>query len=131
METEHAQHPVVRRLRRQRSIAGILGIALLGYALLVPMADAKLIGMNHVEAPAATDKAPCHMANGNMSPTHDTEPSPCCQVDRCNCAMLSAAVALPSVRVTPEIPIHGPVRSFVSSLHPYTLVELPLRPPDT
>src|SRR5688572_19820390 len=109
METEHAQQPVVRRLRRQRSIAGILGIALLGYALLVPMADAKLIGMNHVEAPAATDKARCHMANGNMSPTHDTEPSPCCQVDRCNCAMLSAAVALPSVRVTPEIPIHGPV----------------------
>ena len=129
-ETRHAAFPVIARLRHQRFIVGILGVALLAYALLVPIAEARLIGMGHVETPVTTDEAPCHMASGDMSPTHDTQSSPCCQVDRCYCAMLSATVALPSIGLSRLIPIHAPVQSFVSSLNPSALVELPLRPPD-
>jgi len=121
---------MIMRIRDQRFIAGTLSVALLAYALLVPLADAKLIGMGHVESPVATEETPCHTASGDMSPTHDTQSSPCCQVDRCYCAMLSATVALLGIRVSRQVPIHAPVQSFVSSLNPSTLVELPLRPPD-
>lgn len=121
--------PVIRQLNHQRSIAGILGVALLAYALLVPIAEAKLIGMSHGETSAAADEAPCHMANDDISPPHDCQSAPCCQVDRCFCAM-SATVALPGTALSCLIPVHDTVQSFVSSLHPLTFIELPLRPPD-
>ncbi|HEY5807358.1 MAG TPA: hypothetical protein VIT67_05295 [Povalibacter sp.] len=121
---------MITRSRHQRSIAGILGFALLAYALLLPIADAKLIGMGHDGMPVGTAEAPCHMAGDDMAPPHDRQSAPCCQVDRCYCVMLSATVALPGTTLSRLIPVHAPVQSFVKSLHPSTLVELPLRPPD-
>lgn len=130
METRHAAFPVITQSRHQRSIVGILGVVLVAYALLVPIADAKLIGMGHAETALVTEEAPCHTASGDISLTHDTQSSPCCQVDRCYCVMLSATVALPSTTLSRLIPVHAAVQSFVSSLNPSTLVDLPLRPPD-
>jgi hypothetical protein len=129
-KTEHADHPVIRRSSHQRSIAGILGVALLGYALLVPIADAKLITMVQGGTPATADEAPCHMANDEMSPAQGGGSSPCCQVDRCFCFMLSATVAMPGIEVAGPPPVRDLPQSIVRSLNPYTLVELPLRPPD-
>ena len=130
VETRDAAFPVITRLIHQRCIAGILGVALLAYALLMPIADAQLIGMGHDETPVSTNEAPCHMASDDVSSPHDRQSAPCCQVDRCYCVMLSATVALPGTTLSRLIPVHAPVQSFVKSLHPSTLVELPLRPPD-
>ena len=123
--------PVIRRAHHQRHIAGILGVAMLAYALLVPIAEAKLIGMSGSETQATADEAPCHSAaNDGLSTTRKSQNSPCCQVGRCFCVMLSATVALPGTIPSRLIPVHDPVPSFVSSLHSLTLIELPLRPPD-
>ena len=130
METEHAEHPVSGQSRHQRSIAGILGVALLAYALLVPIADAKLVAMVHGGTPAAANEAPCHMANDDMSPAQGNQSSPCCQVDRCRCFMLSATVAMPGIALAGLPPVRDLAQSTVRSLNPSTLVELPLRPPD-
>ena len=122
---------MIRRLRQQRSIAGILSLALLAYALLVPIAEARLIGMGHGETPVAADQADCHsMANDENSSSHDPQTPPCCQVGSCICVLVSATMALPGATVTRLIPVHDPARSFNSSLHPSAFIELPLRPPD-
>lgn len=122
---------MIRRPRHQRSIAGILGVAMLAYALLVPIAEARLMVMSAGETQATVDEAPCHgAANDGISTSRKSQNSPCCQVGRCFCVMLSATVALPNAILSHSIPVHDAAPTFVSSLHSRTLIELPLRPPD-
>lgn len=121
---------MISRLRYQRSIAAIVGMTLLAYALLVPMAEAKLTGMRHGEPLLPADTGQCHAMAGDETSTHDSQTSTCCQFGRCLCVVHSATLALLGTTLTHLVPVRDLVRSLVSSPRPSTVVELPLRPPD-
>ena len=122
------------RFRTQRRIASLLAIVVLAYSVMTPAAIANMWGMDHVHvsenAPAADD-LPCHETASQSPQTREdqTDP-PCCEGGDCLCVLVSPGLIAAASSRLQAVPPHDPVLTGIEALHPRSLRESPLRPPN-
>ena len=121
------------RFRTQRRIAKLLAIVVLAYSVMTPAAIANMWGMDHVNvsrsAPPVDDN-PCHeTATESPQPSEAETDPPCCEGGNCLCVVSPGLIAAAGSRLQ-AVPPHDPVLTGIEALHPRSLRESPLRPPN-
>lgn len=114
----------------QRLFAAVMMVMVLAYAIMTPAAMASMWSLDHGEHQVLSgEDPPCHGTEGGTeSPGDSGTTLPCCEGGQCLCFIVPPGIAASPWRQA-GVP-HDAVTMFIDALHPRSLRESPLRPPN-
>ncbi len=114
----------------QRLFAAAIAVMVFAYAVMTPAAMASMWSVDHgADRTLSGGDPPCHGTEDDTESPGDSDATlPCCEGGQCLCFIVSPGIAASPWRQASVL--HDAVTMFIDALHPRSLRESPLRPPN-